>query len=37
MEHALLAPSAGKITGISARVGDSVEQGKVLMVVVAPE
>jgi 3-methylcrotonyl-CoA carboxylase alpha subunit len=34
MEHALNAPRAGRVTGLSAAVGDSVEQARVLMVLV---
>ena len=31
MEHALNAPAAGRIDGLSVRVGDTVEQGRMLM------
>ena len=37
MEHALLAPRSGRVVDLSARVGETVEQGQRLMVVEAWE
>jgi biotin carboxyl carrier protein len=37
MEHALIAPRAGRVVGLSARVGDTVEEGQRLMRIEALE
>jgi biotin carboxyl carrier protein len=37
MEHALAAPRAGRIEGLAAVVGETVEQGQRLMMVVGEE
>jgi 3-methylcrotonyl-CoA carboxylase alpha subunit len=37
MEHALAAPRAGRIEGLAAAVGETVEQGQRLMMVVGEE
>ena len=37
MEHALLAPRAGRIAGLSVAIGDTVEQGQRLMTIRAEE